>query len=83
MNKTERKRYTFYLRPEVNDNLDKMSKFLGVPKSRLLEDLIDDASKSFLKIVEDGKTLSVAAMLEVLADKLKDVSTDLKGMKNE
>jgi hypothetical protein len=81
--KKDKKRVTFYLKPETDENLKKMAKFLGVPKSDLLDDLVSDATNSFLRIIENKDGITTAAMLEVIADKIKELSNELKSIKTK
>jgi hypothetical protein len=76
-------RVTFYLDENVNEKLNKMAKLLGEPKSNLVNDLIDEATTSFFKILNEGKDAIVPAIFDVLADKLKEVSNEMKGVKDE
>ena len=81
--KKDKKRVTFYLKPETDENLKKMAKFLGVSKSDLLDDLVSEATFSFLKIIENKDEIVTVAMLEVIADKMKELSQELKTIKTK
>jgi len=82
-NKSQKVRVNFYLDRDVADRLEKMSKLLGVSKSSLVNDLIDDASRSFFDVLNNGKDKLIPSVLNVLADKLKDVSKEFQGVSDE
>lgn len=81
--KKEKVRINFYLDKDVSERLEKMSKLLGVSKSKLVNDLVDDASKSFFEVLNSGKEKLVPSVLNVLADKLKDLSNEFQGVLDE
>lgn len=81
--KKEKVRINFYLDKDVSERLEKMSKLLGVSKSKLVNDLVGDASKSFFEVLNSGKEKLVPSVLSVLADKLKDLSNEFQGVLDE
>jgi len=78
---------TFSLSPKAVEDLSKMSKLLHTTQSKLLDDMILNASENFFKLFNEAKDKGIySSALKVVAselEKLADEFDNLKGDENE
>jgi len=78
---------SFSLSPKAVENLSKMSKFLHTTQSKLLDDMILNASENFFRLFNEAKNEGVySSVLKLVAselEKLADEFDNLKGDENE
>jgi hypothetical protein len=71
-----KKKVLFYIDNDVNERLSRMCKLIGEPKSVFVNDVLDDVTKSFFKIINNGKNYS--GVFKLLGDKFRELGEELK-----
>jgi len=79
----KKKACAFTLDIEVSEQVDKVSRTLGMNKSHLVNDILKDSLKAFQYLFEPDKTMTMSGALQYIAEKMKELEDEIKAKNNK